>query len=260
MKHFYAKLTAYVLIATLAVSCKREQLLDTKEPQPIVKTKPVEIASEFDRLEMAYNEDGLVKQTALSDPRGLLERAQFHYEGGKLATVSGNGVLFTYTYQNNRLTSIGVYVQPGVMTSIYEFTYQNDILAERIKRVKLNPSGQFETYSKTIYQFSTGNLVKTETTFFSAGGAPSSKEVVTYTYDDKENTVSDFEQEPFLPVTLMKNNPVKIVYADAQGENTKTITHSYSYNQFGQPVTRKTIISAIAFGGTATDYTISYGK
>jgi hypothetical protein len=261
MKGIQPRLTAFLLLVTMAIGCKREPIIE-KPVQPTKKTKLAQIASEFGKTEVMYNEDGAVKETVLSNIRGYLERAEFRYKDNKLQTLAVNGVEFKYEFENEKVSSIEVFPEPGKMTERYEYVYSNNVLAERIKLVKVDYTPEMVPYSKIKYSFSpSGNLLRTQSFSWIFRGWNGAGEVVSYEYDNKENTLSHFEAEPFLPEnTLMKNNPVKIVYTTALGDTTKTIIHSYTYNQYQQPVTRQTVVSAVGFGGTTTDYTISYGK
>lgn len=261
MQRIQPKLTAFLLLIIMAVACKRENLRDDSK-QPVKKTKLTQIKHEFGQIDVTYNEDGSVGETMLSNLRGYLEKGAFQYEGKQLQTLSVNGVTFKYGYENNRISSIDVFPEPGTLTERYEYVYSNNLPAERIKLVKVSNSTQMVPYSKIKYTFSpAGNLQKAQTYFWFFGGWNGAGEVVTYEYDNKENTLSHLEAEPFLPEnTFMKNNPLKEVYTTALGDTTKTITHSYTYNQFQQPVSRQTVVSAVNYGGTTTNYTISYGK
>lgn len=171
-------------------------------------------------------------------------------------------MVFKYSYDNNRVSSIEVSPEPGNLTERYDYVYNNNFLTERIKLVKMNNSAQLVPYSKIKYTFSTaGNVIKSQAFSWAFGGWNGAGEVITYEYDNKENTLSRFEAEPFLPENLlMKNNPVKVVHSTAFGETTKTVTHSYTYNEYQQPVSRQTVVSAVNYGGTTTNYTVSYGK
>jgi|GEM_PF-6004435 len=255
-------LAALLFLIVITIACRREPI--NQQPgnqQSNQKTKLSQIAHEFGKLDITYNEDGSVKETMLSNLRGYLERAQFQYDDKKLKSILLNGVEFKYSYANGKLSSIEVFPEQGSFTERYEYVYNNDVLTERLKFVKTTTATQLNPYSKIKYTYSAGNLVKTESFSWIFGGWNAAGEEVFYEYDNKENTLSHFEAEPFLlENTFMKNNPLKIVYKTAHGDVTKTITHSYTYNQHQQPVTRKTVVTAVGFGGSTTNYAVSYGK
>jgi hypothetical protein len=254
------QLLSLLLLVVMAAACKKEPV---NGPVAVVeKGKLTQVDYEFGQMKIAYNSAGALKEYTISNNGRVVERWTLAHTGSRVDTVSAHGVYYTYHYTGNLLTKVVVYKDGRDPVAAFEYTYNNNLLAERIKYVAVGQPRQLTPYTKLKYTFTAdGNLAKTQLIIWMLGSWSAAGEVVTYQYDDKENTYSHLELEPFVPTgLLMKNNPVKIITSSFFGDVNKTVTHNYTYNQFGQPVTRNTLITAVGAADTRSVLTFTYAK
>jgi hypothetical protein len=250
--------TALLIVLLTAVACKK----DTATQSPVGKTKLSQVSYEFGTMDVAYNAGDLFKEYTISNNGSVVERTTVYYTGTKIDSVISNDIVYRYAYNGNQLSTIEAYPPTGEPTVKFAYVYNNNVLTERIKYGMAGQPKQWVPGIKTKYTFSAaGNLVKTQLLFWMLGSWSAAGEVVHYEYDDRENSYSYLEQDPFLPQgILMKNNPRKIVTTTFFGDTTKTVDHTYTYNQHGQPVTRQTVVKIPGAAETRSAVTFRYGR
>jgi hypothetical protein len=171
----------------------------------------------------------------------------FIYNGTLLSEIKGDDASkYVYTYANNEVVKADVYAAGGTLAGYYEFTYQNGKLWRTDgyfrfpgAAIPANPTLRYENE-----YYSSGNLKKLVQHFrtTSTNTLDKTGEHVFNQYDTRQNTTVLFESNPFLPLeSLMPNNPLSELHFDSSGALEETLTHTYTYDAGGNPLSRKTI-------------------
>lgn len=169
------------------------------------------------------------------------------YNGTKLTEmVSNDGYKFKYTYTGNDVTKVEMYAPNNSLMVYYEYTYKDGRLwrtdAYNIYGMPASnvPSVRFENE-----YYANGNLKKMVTYYknYTSGALQKTGEYEITEYDSKRNTSLIFENNPFIPMNnLIPNNPTKEKHYDEQGTVYATVTHSYTYDADGHPLTRTSVV------------------
>ena len=68
-----------------------------------------------------------------------------------------------------------------------------------------------------------------------------------------------FENNPYIPLLIsVPNNPLTEKHYDDQGQEYATITHTYTYDDQGNPIKRKTIEKAVGMADVVSETTFQY--
>lgn len=170
----------------------------------------------------------------------------FVYNGGLISEIqTDNGSKYKYFYVNQQVVKTEVYNNTGNLMSKFEYGYSNGKVSRVEGFLHLPGGGVPNTPS---YRFdntynSNGNLQKLIQYYSdpSTGVLEKTDEIVFDQYDTKRNTLILFETNPFLPIeVLIPNNPLNETHYDVNGVIQETVTHSYTYDSEGNPITRKT--------------------
>lgn len=177
----------------------------------------------------------------------------FTYTGSLLTELNGDdGSKFKYSYQNQQVVKTEIYAATGNMVAYYQYTYTNGKLSRTDTYSRL-PGGAISTTPTVRYDFvylPSGNLDKMLLYFRDAGSGILEKtnEYQFSEYDNKYNRTVVFESNPYLPMeSFIPNNPLKELHYDANGALEETVTYSYTYDNNGNPLTRKTVTKAIGY-------------
>ena len=151
----------------------------------------------------------------------------YAYEGGKLSKIVRKET--TKTYKNgNEVPAIRYeesnFIYNGNRITVNERHY-TEIVADKSK--------VDEWVETTIYTVENGNVIKKERT-----DNPSSKLTVEYTYDDKNNPLSNnlfkiLNPDHFIEYGNSKNNVLTIVTTNEENGNTEVSKRFYEYNYNG---------------------------
>lgn len=175
----------------------------------------------------------------------------FIYNGPLLSEIQlDNGSKYKYTYANQQVVKTETFNITGSLVSKFEYSYSNGKLS-RIEGFLRMQGGNISTtpsYRFDNSYYSNGNLQKLIQYYAdqTTGVLEKTDEIVFDQYDTKRNTTVLFESNPFLPAEiLIPNNPLTETHYDANGTVQQTVTHSYTYDNEGNPVTRKTTTKMI---------------
>ncbi len=169
----------------------------------------------------------------------------FMYTGTVLSEVRGDdGITFKYTYANQKVVKTEIYAAGGNLVAYYEYSYTNGKLFRTDGHTRLGGSTTIKlSFRYENEYFNNGNLKKM-TIYYrdpSTGLLEKSSEYVLIDYDAKRNTTALFENNPYLPMeTFIPNNPLSEQHYDMNGMLEATVTHVYTYDADGNPLTRKT--------------------
>lgn len=181
--------------------------------------------------------DANKKVTRVVDNTG--ERYDYIYVNGVLGGVThyiGNDKFDfkLYDYTNGKLTHVEEYYRPSFNTPGYEMTAEIDF--------EYFPDGNLK--KQTMYGFTQQNRTKYK--LFST----------TYSdYDTKPNPTAFLDRFTYYAqLDIQKNNPGKMVGRDEMNGTDNNFEYAYTYNDFLNPLTRKTTAS----GGSVTTAKLYY--
>lgn len=177
----------------------------------------------------------------------------FVYNGSQVTEINGDdGSKFKYSYQNQQVVKTEVFAATGNMIAYYQYTYTNGKLT-RTDAFNRLPGGAISTTPTVRYDFEylgSGNLDKMILYYrdASSGILEKTNEYQFSQYDSKHNRSALFENNPYLPMeSFTPNNPLKELHFDANGVLEETVTYTYTYDNDGNPLTRKTVTKATGY-------------
>lgn len=233
----------------------------SKDPgvNPDPGTNPVPAGKKLSKIEydggsyetIEYNTNGTIARITnhieYSNGSPVHNIYSFIYTGAVLTEVrADDGSKFKYTYANQQVIKTEVYAATGNLVAYYGYAYQNGKLWRTDGYHRL-PGGPISTIPTTRYEneyYATGNLQKMILYFRdpSTGTLDKTDEYVVSQYDSKNNTSALFENNPYLPLdSFIPNNPLSEVHYNANGNIEETVTHTYTYDTDGNPLTKKTV-------------------
>jgi hypothetical protein len=189
-----------------------------------------------------------------------------YYANNKLVEITGSdGMKLRYTYTGNNITKIETLAPNNTVVGAYAHTYGSDnrLLTTDIQSINLTGTGidpnPYLRYELAYYP--SGNLQKM-TTFLRNqlnNTLVKTGEYVLATFDDKKNTYWVFENSPYLPLQMtLPNNPLTEQHYDASGQVFSTVTHTYTYDADGYPLTRKTVTKETGYPDETLDASFTY--
>lgn len=251
MKHtkrsFLQLLSSGLFAAVLFTACDKDDV----KPNP---GNPIEVGTvsriEYDDNSMLvdYNDNGTIASITAKTPDGdVISAYDFVYDGGKIDRVEADGAAFEYTYTGDKITRVDLKLENGTLLQRYDYAYDGNKLKEQ--RISGQEGEEIVPEMKIVADYdANGNIIKS--TFFELVDDvwEETGKVEVSQYDNKVNIYSEFETFPYLPgVRLSVNNAGKELHYDETGTLEETITHTYTYDANGRPITRKTV-SASASG------------
>lgn len=250
MKHLSKKILSTFLVGLLFTACEKDSPVPDPVTNPTVKklSKIEYDGGSYESIE--YNTNGSIsKVTNHIQYVGVADHTVFTfvYTGAVLSEIKGdNGGKYKYTYNNQQVVKTEVYAAGGNLVGYYEYTYQNGRLWRTDGYFRF-PGGTIPTVPTLRYEneyYTSGNLKKMILYFWTGSTSTLDKtdEYVFNQYDSKLNTTVLFENNPFLPLdVIMPNNPLSELHYDSNGVLDETVTHTYTYDANGHPLTRKTV-------------------
>ena len=275
MKRNFRKISsavlAFVAAMVLLVSCTKEYEAEVPSPDsgtPPTNSKKLSKISYDDGSYMSiqYNAEGKpIKITDLHKNSSGDDTYVYTltYNGDKLVDMTLNdGTKYKYTYTGANVTKVEIVSPNQVVIAYYEYTYKDGKLwrTDGFTRlggtISTTPSIRFETE-----YYANGNI-KTMTTWYKGytSGVLEKTDVYEITsYDTKRNTSLLFENNPYIPLLIsVPNNPLTEKHYDDQGQEYATITHTYTYDDQGNPIKRKTIEKAVGMADVVSETTFQY--
>lgn len=200
-------------------------------------------------LAVLYNAAGkpskitTVEKTSSGDDTNVY---QLTYNGDKLVNMSlTDGTKFKYTYTGADITRVEVVTPNNVVIAYYDYTYKEgrlwrtDVFSSFAGPIGTTPGMRFE-----VDYYTNGNI-KTMSTWYrdyTSGVLEKTDVYEMSSYDDKRNTSLLFENNPYLPSLIsLPNNPLTEKHYDKTGQQYATVTHTYTYDDSGNPLKRKTV-------------------
>jgi hypothetical protein len=177
----------------------------------------------------------------------------FVYVSGVLSEVRGDdGSKYKYSFVNQQPVRTEVYAATGNMIAFYEYTYTGSKLARTDGYSRLPGGGlpATPTFRYDNEYNSNGNLKKMSLYYRNAvtGQLEKVNDYQFDQYDSFRNTTALFENNPYLPLeTFIPNNPLTEIHYDANGAIEENVTHVYTYDAEGNPLTRKTTTKATGY-------------
>jgi hypothetical protein len=235
----------FITTAFLFTSCVKEG--DFVNPLAKKLTKIEYDGGSYEAID--YNPDGtLARITNHEEYTGGNDHTvyTFVYANSLITELNGSdGSKFRYIYDNKKVVKTEIFTAGGNQVGYYQYTYQGDKVSKADAFIRV-PGTNIPTTPTMRYEneyFADGNLKKI--VFYSpatGGNLKKTSEVSFDDYDSKFNTVGLFENNPFLPLdNFAQNNPFKQTHFDANGSIAELVTISYTYDNFGNPLTRKTV-------------------
>lgn len=169
------------------------------------------------------------------------------YNGDKLVDMTVNdGTKYKYTYTGSNVSKVEIVSPNNVVIAYYEYSYKDgrlwrtDGFSSMAGTISATPNIRFE-----LEYYSNGNI-KSMTTWYKGYTSGVLEKTYVYeisAYDNKKNTSLLFENNPYIPLLMqVPNNPLSEKHYDKDGQEQATVTHTYTYDNLGNPLTRKTII------------------
>lgn len=256
-------------VILLAVGCTKE--FDPDSPsgpdQPNNQKKLSKITyDDGSYMAIVYNAAGkpgkitTVTKTSNGDDTQVY---QLQYNGDKLTTmVLNDGTKFKYNYTGADITKVELVTPNNVVIAYYEYLYKEgklwrtDVYSSYAGPISTTPGMRFE-----VDYYANGNI-KTMSTWYqdyTSGVLEKTDVYEIETYDNKKNTSLMFENNPYLPSLIaIPNNPLTEKHYDKAGQQYASVTHTYTYDDLGNPVKRKTIIKETGLPDEITETTFQY--
>ncbi len=171
----------------------------------------------------------------------------FAYNGEEVTELTGSdGSKYKYTYNNTQqVIKTEISVAGGNLKARYEYTYKNGKLWRTEAFIRTTGAGMpnSPTFRYENEYHASGNLSKMMLYYPGQGGnLEKINDFIFDNYDQKINTFVQFENNPFLPMAnLLPNNPLTEVHYDRDANVEELVTHTYTYDAAGNPLTRKTV-------------------
>lgn len=185
------------------------------------------------------------------------------YNGDKLVDMALNdGTKYKYTYTGADITKVEVVTPNNVVIAYYEYTYKEGRLWRTDSYNSFGgPIGTTPGMRFEVDYYSNGNI-KTMSTWYKdyTSGVLEKTDVYEIdTYDNKRNTSLLFENNPYLPsLVAIPNNPLTEKHYDKMGQQYASVTHTYTYDDLGNPVKRKTVIKETGMPDDVSETTFQY--
>jgi YD repeat-containing protein len=260
----------YLFLAMLLSACSKEYTPDpVTTPPPANGKKLSKIQYDDGSYEaIEYHTNGTVKKItnhiAFSNNTSEHVVYTFVYSGSNVSEIQGDdGSVIKYSYNGNQLVKAEVFVNGGTLVAWYAYSYTNGKLIKTEGYTRKPGSGLSTTptlkYEKEYY--SNGNLKKM-TLFYqdpATGTLDKTNVFVLSQYDTNPNTTALFENNPYLPLeSLIPNNPLAEEHYDESGNLIETVTHTYTYDASGNPLTRKTVTKSTGLPESVENAMFSY--
>lgn len=260
----------YLFFAMLLIACSKEYSPDpVTTPPPANGKKLSKIQYDDGSYEaIEYNSNGTVKKitnhVAFSDNTSEHIVYTFIYTGSNVTEIQGDdGSVVTYGYANNQLIKAEIFVNGSTQVASYTYSYTNGKLT-KTEGYTRKPGGGLSTTPTLKYEkeyYSNGNLKKM-TLFYldpATGTLDKTNVFVLSQYDTNPNTTALFENNPYLPLeSLIPNNPLAEEHYDASGNLIEKVTHTYTYDASGNPLSRKTVTKSAGLPESVENATFSY--
>ena len=217
-------------------------------------------------LTVQYNSAGhpmTIKTLEKGVPNDEIRTYQLSYNGDKLLEMNADdGSKYKYTYTGSDITKVEIIMPGNTLLATYEYTYKDgrlwrtDLFDSFTGSVGTGPTMRFE-----VDYYTNGNI-KTMKSWFKDLNTGSLEQTSVYemtAYDSKRNTSLVFENNPYLPTLVgMPNNPLSEKHFDKSGQQIATVTHTYTYDSKGNPLTRRTVTASTGLPDEIVEVSFQY--
>lgn len=270
MHKWIGRLLALITTIVLIAGCTKEFEADIPDNNPGTpgNTKKLSKISYDDGSYMSiqYNAEGKpIKITDLQKNSGGDDTNIYTltYNGDKLVEMKvTDGTKYKYTYTGANVTKVEIVTPNNVVIAYYAYTYQDgrlvrtDAYGSMMGTISNTPNMRFD-----LTYYANGNI-KSMTTWYqdyTSGVLEKSYVYEIESYDNKHNTSLLFENNPYIPLLLMvPNNPLTEKHYDKAGHQYASVTHTYTYDDQGNPLTRKTVTKEAGMADDVTTTTFQY--
>jgi len=270
IRNMIGRLLVMITMIVLIAGCTKEFEADLPDTDPGTpgNTKKLSKISYDDGSYMSiqYNAEGKpIKITDLQKNSGGDDTNiyTFSYNGDKLVEMTAtDGTKYKYTYTGANVTKVEIVSSNNNVIAYYAYTYQDGRLVRTdgfgmiTGTISTTPNVRFD-----LTYYSNGNI-KSMTSWYqdySSGVLEKSDVYEIETYDTKRNTSLLFENSPYIPLLMMvPNNPLTEKHYDKTGQPYATVTHTYTYDDQGNPLTRKTVTKEPGMQDEVTLTTFQY--
>ncbi len=247
-----------LFLSLVLVACSKDSVVTPDPaPQPGGTKKLAKIEYDGGSYQsMTYNSNGTINTITvhIAYSQGTPDHIVYNmfYSGGLATELRGSdGSKFKYLYVNQQLVKTEVYAA-GNLVAFYEYTYANGKLVRTDGYHRL-PGGTVSSTPTMRYgqeYYANGNLKKMSLYYrnTNTGVLEKSNDYLIDQYDTQPNTSAIFENNPFMPLeSLIPNNPLSELHYDMNGALEETVIHTYTYDNDGAPLTRKTTTKTSGF-------------
>lgn len=259
---FYTVLVSGSLLVLSMVSCRKNS---------VTPVEPVPVAGKLTKLEykdgaydsIYYNSQGLISKIVnhYVVPFPYNEIHQFEYDANnKVTRISdNNGETYEYKYIAGRLEAV-LHFSAGVKEDYRFYEYQNGKLSlvEEYFRLGINAPGYQLSSKLEYFYYADGNLKQEMSYSFDPQTMAPIKDfsIEHLDYDGKVNPTDPISRFLYLyQVPMASKNVGRLITKDERSGISTEYTFAYTYNNAGNPVTKKmTYIS----GGQPVEETIKY--
>jgi hypothetical protein len=222
---------------------------EKKTEMPVISPVSAISKLEFENfyVKASYNPDGTLAVIASKQNTGTGDFLYtFQYTNGRVMEINYGGK-WKYYYSGEQVLKVETYNEGGTLKYQAEFSYNGNRISEKLESII--SSGIPRPYMRTLFTYnSQGNLSKKEVFQYINQQWDKSEEIQYPEYDNHVNTSGHLENNPYLPLGLYSvNNPLKEVFLDGQGTVLGSTTFTYTYDEAGRPVTRKSVEKYIGF-------------
>ena len=242
-KSFLQLATTGLMAAMFLTACDKDDV----KPNPGTPVESIVSKIEYDEnvLFVDYNDNSTIENMTFKTPDGdVIVSYDFVYEGNKIDRIDAGSVVFEYTYTGEKITRVDLKEDDGTLMQRYEYAYEGNRLKEQ--RVSGQLGEEIVPEMKIVADYdANGNIIKTTYYDLVDDEWEETGKVEISQYDNKVNAYSEFESFPYLPgVRMSVNNPGKELHYSETGTLSETVTHTYTYDANGRPITRTTVIES----------------
>ncbi|MBL0883628.1 MAG: hypothetical protein IBJ16_09845 [Chitinophagaceae bacterium] len=270
MNKWMGRLLAIITTVVVIAGCTKEfeaDLPDTDPGTPGNSKKLSKISyDDGSYMSIQYNAEGKpikitdLQKSSSGDDTNIYTLT---YNGDKLLEMKAtDGTKYRYTYTGANVTKVEVLSPNDVVIAYYTYVYQDGRLVRTDAYGSIaGPISNTPTMRFDLAYYSNGNI-KSMTTWYqdyTSGVLEKSDVYEIETYDTKRNTSLLFENNPYIPLLLkVPNNPLTEKHYDKAGQQYATLTHTYTYDNQGNPLTRKTVIKETGMADEISTTTFEY--
>lgn len=258
-------LAAILLVAGCTKEFEPDSPIDPGTPNNLKKLSKISY-DDGSYLTVQYNAAGLPSKITTLQKNSSGDDIIHYvlaYNGDKLTEMTGNdGTKYKYTYTGTNITKVEVLTPNNTVMAYYEYSYKEgrlwrtDLFSSFGGPISTTPGMRFE-----VEYYADGNIKNMSTWYrdYTSGVLEKTDLYEMSTYDNKRNTSLLFENNPYLPsLVVIPNNPLTEKHFDKTGQQYASVTHTYTYDDLGNPVKRKTVVKETGLPDEVTETVFQY--